>query len=310
MTDNNGNINIGWLKVISISSIIASIVLIASICVFFYVTCGKLEANQKYESSCSYALSDSLACELYSFEPVADSIENSPGLMHKVLRNQKAIIEQQKELILDIRQETNNNIDKITLWLSFWIGIIALFGVCAPAIAEYRFRIVNERELNDVKNEANAYIDNIKAYISSSEKKLKQMDDKLAELKLHEYINTLSLSWENNIIDKLPGSRKELELVVHNLKEGLYKVAHESAIIDNPLKCGEMLHPVVLRIYDFFCRESNAIHTFSNSRVIDSTKDSLRRAIQLTNNPTSDDIPQIKNAIDTIISKLKLIFEE
>lgn len=310
MTDNNGNIKIGWLKAISISSITASIVLIASICIFFYATCWKFEANQNYMSSRSSALSDSLVCELYSIEPAADSIENNPEIMHKLLKNQKAIIEQQKELILDIRQETNNNIDKITLWLSFWIGIIALFGVCAPAIAEYRFRIVNERELNDIKNKCDAYLNNLQASIELSDERLKALDEKLAELKLHEYINTLTLSWENNIIDKLPGSRKELERVVHNLKEGLYRITHNSSIIDNPTKCSEILHPVVLRIYDFFCRESNAIHKFTTSRVMDKTKDNLRHAIQLTANPSADDIPQIKEVLDRIIYSLKRIFEE
>lgn len=56
-------------------------------------------------------------------------------------------------IISDVRQETNNNLDKLNTWLSFWIGILAVFGVLAPVVAEYRFRLENEKEWEKLKNE-------------------------------------------------------------------------------------------------------------------------------------------------------------
>lgn len=54
-----------------------------------------------------------------------------------VRQNQIAIIDRQNDLIADLRQETNNNIDKMNLWLAFAAIILSTVGVFIPAWAQY-----------------------------------------------------------------------------------------------------------------------------------------------------------------------------
>lgn len=47
----------------------------------------------------------------------------------------------------DIRQETNNVINKLNGWFSFWMGILALVGVLIPAILQLKIQYDNKEKL-------------------------------------------------------------------------------------------------------------------------------------------------------------------
>ncbi|MCM1370271.1 MAG: hypothetical protein NC204_07880 [Candidatus Amulumruptor caecigallinarius] len=66
-------------------------------------------------------------------------------ITRKLSDNQRAIAEQQHEVISDIRQETNNDINRVSGWMGFWIAVLALLGVILPAAAQY-FSVRSERE--------------------------------------------------------------------------------------------------------------------------------------------------------------------
>ena len=50
----------------------------------------------------------------------------------KVRESQKLLIMRQDQLIDDVRQETNNIINKMNGWLGFWMGVMAILGVFVP----------------------------------------------------------------------------------------------------------------------------------------------------------------------------------
>lgn len=86
-------------------------------------------------------------------------VERNVRVKNSVISGDKALIEKvnglEKEmdnLIADIRQETNNNIDKINLWLSLWMAVIAIFCGFIPIIIQYRLYIINRDKLEEEIN--------------------------------------------------------------------------------------------------------------------------------------------------------------
>lgn len=65
---------------------------------------------------------------------------------------QKDIITRQEHLINDIRQETNNNLDKMSAWLSFWIAVLALLGVFVPFAFQFFVYKRDEERLRQYRN--------------------------------------------------------------------------------------------------------------------------------------------------------------
>lgn len=75
---------------------------------------------------------------LLSFEKRLDSLQASYSM----------IKDTQERVINDIRQETNNNLDKISAWLSFWVAILALLGVFVPFAFQF---FVYKREKDEIQ---------------------------------------------------------------------------------------------------------------------------------------------------------------
>lgn len=70
----------------------------------------------------------------------------------------------------DLRQETNNVIEKHNAWLSFWIGILAIVGALIPALLQWR----NERRIDTELD------------------RIKKQQDEIEELRLPTVISQLS----------------------------------------------------------------------------------------------------------------------
>lgn len=51
----------------------------------------------------------------------------------------------------DLRQETNNVIDKQNMWLSFWLGILALVGALLPFFFQLRGANEQKREIEELR---------------------------------------------------------------------------------------------------------------------------------------------------------------
>lgn len=71
-------------------------------------------------------------------------------LITELWHNQRHIHNMQADLLADVRQETNNSLEKITSELNFWIAILALIGVFVPIAITYK----GERDFKDRMNQA------------------------------------------------------------------------------------------------------------------------------------------------------------
>lgn len=68
-----------------------------------------------------------------------------------ILDNQAQIIKRQDDLISDVRQETNNNLDKHSAWLAFWITILGFIGVVSPIAYQMMQSKTLEHKLDDTR---------------------------------------------------------------------------------------------------------------------------------------------------------------
>ena len=57
---------------------------------------------------------------------LVDTCSTYDSAIAAIYASQITIVESQDNLINDLRQETNNNIDKINALISFWVGIMGL----------------------------------------------------------------------------------------------------------------------------------------------------------------------------------------
>lgn len=66
------------------------------------------------------------------YVPLADYKKSIYQLNNKILKGQTELLKRQEDLVLDIRQETNNNLEKESAWLAFWITVLTIVGVVCP----------------------------------------------------------------------------------------------------------------------------------------------------------------------------------
>lgn len=71
-----------------------------------------------------------------------------------VKENQEVIVRKQDEMIESFRQEANNNIDKLNLWLTFWIGVISFFGVAFPIVSQIFLYRSYKDDLSDLERKS------------------------------------------------------------------------------------------------------------------------------------------------------------
>ena len=67
----------------------------------------------------------------------------------KIRESQKLLFKHQEQLTDDIRQETNNIINKMNGWLGFWMGVMAILGVFVPIALQ--FKLYRENRDNDAR---------------------------------------------------------------------------------------------------------------------------------------------------------------
>lgn len=101
-----------------------------------------------------------------SFVASSDVLHHLDSLYRNVIIKQEDILVRQADLVNDIRQETNNNLDKHSAWLAFWIAVLAFVGVVCP---------IAYQALNTRKFEAD--LDKLSLKIEAEEQKLKRITD-------------------------------------------------------------------------------------------------------------------------------------
>lgn len=115
------------------------------------------------------------------------------SIVSTVAANQLVIIKRQDDLINDIRQETNNNLDKTNSLISFWVGIMALLGVFVPIILQFKIHHVAKSDIDKIKSEAETKVNEAEVKINDQIAKFDEWANKTKRnIDILHYTNELS----------------------------------------------------------------------------------------------------------------------
>lgn len=129
------NFTLSWLHgVIIISTILIMMGLLIGCCIMF----SNGVENEKRLSD-SIIRRDSIMEHRLS-QPIIlikDSTGQSLANSQEIEERIRGIDERQSEYFADLRQESNNIINKFNAWLGFWIAILTIFGGIIPIVIQY-----------------------------------------------------------------------------------------------------------------------------------------------------------------------------
>lgn len=86
-----------------------------------------------------------------------------------IIESQKCLMARQDAMVQDLRQESNNIINKMNGWLGFWIGVLALLGVFVPISLQFRLKQNADSQADELKNKC----DDIEKDLTTKEKDIK-----------------------------------------------------------------------------------------------------------------------------------------
>lgn len=142
--------------------------------------------------------------------------------------NEKYLYSQQESKLADLRQETNNTIEKNNSWLAFWIATLAFLGVLVPIGLNHRFEGKRDEDLNrfkeSIQRDVDLKKDQINYQITASRdgeiernnqfKKFKAEEQELQQnLQLQLSLNSLISIKYNRLIPESP----ETKITYYNL---------------------------------------------------------------------------------------------
>lgn len=206
-----------------------------------------------------------------------DSICQLNERLHsEVLRNQD-------RLINDIRQETNNNIDKVSAWLALWIGIISVVMVFLPIVVQYITYKKDESRLNDIER---------KNKIAATEQNIKLLTRGLTEI------------YDGHLINDVSTQRNITRMTMKQIKEQLYVFSELCDVTDGVLLERYRILSIML-IISRTLRELNISADRSKYRTIQDTQDYLRNNIN-TLSDTSEVMTEkrLKSMVKNLCSRL------
>lgn len=108
-----------------------------------------------------------------------------------------ALESRENQMLDDIRQETNNIINKVNGWLGFWIAVLALVGGIIPIIIQFVYMADKRREDEELRDKLESDIANFK---DAQESILRNMTTNVNSNKVCNYINSLCLNLDNRLL--------------------------------------------------------------------------------------------------------------
>lgn len=155
------------------------------------------------------------------------------------LANRNAMLADSKEYILeksidDARQETNNIINKVNGWISFWIAMLAFVGGLIPALIAVKNAEEGEKKLGQYKEDLQLLFDKQVKLIKDEcfkdvsawkveEKELRQLQRKLTleneKNKIISVVNTLITSVTPSIIKCHPNRKEVVRIFLGELRK-------------------------------------------------------------------------------------------
>ena len=141
------NLTLTWihLGVIVISTLVILALIIGCCRMFGYSIENERMMSESIlhrDSLISARLSKPVSIEL---DTLGRPLANSGQIISLI----KEVEERQSEYFSDLRQESNNIINKFNAWLGFWIAILTIFGAVIPIVIQY---ILHQKSKRDIES--------------------------------------------------------------------------------------------------------------------------------------------------------------
>lgn len=122
-----------------------------------------------------------------------------------------ALEQEEHRFIDDLRDETNNQINMINIWVSLWLGIISFLGILLPLVYQLKQRKFDEKKIDDAINHLKESNQNGVNQLNADFEKLKKerIDKALSDIdstkcqldaKIKEYETSTRLSNLQNLV--------------------------------------------------------------------------------------------------------------
>lgn len=198
----------------------------------------ELSKSLQSRSRCGKVLNDTNITVNSKFSLIQEKLDSINGI-------QLIIVERQADLINDIRQETNNNIDKLNLWLAFAIGILGLGGVVFPIFSQYRIHVDNEREIDrkfgELESKFSNYRTTLENKLIDSEKKVESQSQRNIR-----YLRITKRHYENKTDERLNSFEKEWDrqsqiigCTINKLENGISDIEEKKKYLETGFKLQE-----------------------------------------------------------------------
>lgn len=166
---------------------------------------------------------DTLQKKNQSLEHIYGVISLDKNAVHTICQNQEAIngnilylnyridsiAKISDNLINDVRQETNNNIDKSNTWISFWLAIIAFVGVIIPWVWQIRLNRDEARKYDELEKTSKAKIEEL----------VKQAESSKWSKELELLTSLLSKCSDHRLIEEIRGSSSLEQEIWRNIRD-------------------------------------------------------------------------------------------
>lgn len=137
----------------------------------------------------------------------------------------------------DLRQESNNIINKWNAWFSFWLALLAILAGIIPMLMQIKVANDNEKKINeeikklkeekdklqiDINKKQKEYADSINYTIKERKEQIDKLYDDIKygyeRFRMADIMNTFSIGWDNKLFTDCKERTRLLNSILAHLK--------------------------------------------------------------------------------------------
>lgn len=226
----------------------------------------------------------------------------------------------------DLRQETNNVIDKQNGWLSFWLGIFALVGALIPFIFQLRIQKNQEQimdskmkevnqiivewksELNTLKNKINSETKTIEEKSKSNQKVIENFKNEHEKFQLYSEITRLSNTLITCKENKWGKDHIDRNVLWNDLFVSLYQKSNSFLILVAPKKevASEnyfLIKTILLQLHAVYCEFiPTCTQSYKSRKLLELTKEISKILQNISNNQYNGE--SLYQALNHMLAKM------
>lgn len=328
-----------YLHSITVLGTVAMLSLIVAVVVMFWLSISGVHTRlENYHtvipdsiSICSDDIAGIEGLNAENPDSVAAVLKNLAIIQAELDRRQRWLATSNDKIVEDLRQETNNTINKVNSWLGFWIALIGIFGVVTPAIAEYKFKVFNEKELEVYEDRFNELMRRIGNECKKSKSLRSKIENQRPLLELQSSLRALSLCLDVGLVKKLTNRTDYVRTLIRsfilNLKKVAFGESDDLATNINPddaakvinnrdiivralISLYKFLHSIKINVADFHTKGDGGKLHFTRVRELDRVMDLTRLLVSRFICTPIDDVEALASDLHKLTKMLDDIFLE